>query len=86
MIYPKTKKPKHQLLPKISQWGKAIALYLLLAGIALLMLFPLFWLLTTAFKSPTENIFQFPPQFLPEKPTLVENFIQLSVAKSRYIF
>lgn len=87
MIYPKTKKPKHQLLPKISQWGKAIALYLLLAGIALLMLFPLFWLLTTAFKSPTENIFQFPPQMLPEKPTL-QNFIKVwqAVPFGRYLF
>lgn len=87
MIYPKTKKPKHQLLPEISQWGKAIALYLLLAGIALLMLFPLFWLLTTAFKSPTENIFQFPPQLLPEKPTL-QNFIKVwqAVPFGRYLF
>ena len=75
------------MLPKLSQWGKTIALYLLLGAIALLILFPLFWLITTAFKSPTENIFQFPPQFLPEKPTL-QNFIKVwqSVPFHRYLF
>jgi putative chitobiose transport system permease protein len=37
------------------------------------MLFPLFWLIGTSLKSPTENIFSFPPQILPTQPTL-ENF------------
>ena len=50
-----------------------IATYLLLSGIAILMLFPLLWLIGTAFKSPTEDIFSFPPQLLPSQPTL-ENF------------
>ena len=50
-----------------------IATYLLLSGIAILMLFPLLWLIGTAFKSPTEDIFSFPPQLLPAQPTL-ENF------------
>jgi putative chitobiose transport system permease protein len=40
------------------------------------MLLPLVWLTTTAFKSPTENIFQFPPQFWPAHPTL-QNFVQV---------
>lgn len=53
---------------------KMILTYILLALIAFLMLFPLLWLLSTAFKSPTENIFQFPPQLLPNQPT-VENFV-----------
>ncbi len=48
-----------------------IATYLLLSGIAVLMLFPLLWLIGTAFKSPTEDIFSFPPQLLPSQPTLV---------------
>ncbi|MEM9273866.1 MAG: carbohydrate ABC transporter permease [Cyanobacteria bacterium P01_F01_bin.143] len=47
----------------------AIATYLLLCGIAILMLFPLLWLIGTAFKSPTENIFSFPPQLFPTQPT-----------------
>ncbi len=47
-----------------------IATYLLLSGIAILMLFPLLWLIGTAFKSPTEDIFSFPPQLLPSQSTL----------------
>jgi putative chitobiose transport system permease protein len=53
---------------------KTILMYALLSGIALITLFPLLWLVGTAFKSPTENIFQSPPQLLPAQPTF-ENFI-----------
>jgi putative chitobiose transport system permease protein len=48
--------------------------YLGLGAIALLMLLPLLWLISTAFKSPNENIFQFPPQLIPANPTF-QNFI-----------
>ena len=48
---------------------KVIVTYLLLCAIALLMLFPLLWLIGTAFKSPTEDIFTFPPQIFPRQPT-----------------
>jgi len=58
------------------QLGKNIVIYVLLASIAVAMLFPLLWLLSTAFKSSGENIFQFPPQFIPSQPTL-ENFIKV---------
>ncbi|MGA1263803.1 MAG: carbohydrate ABC transporter permease [Prochlorothrix sp.] len=34
------------------------------------MLLPLLWLVSTALKSPSENIFAFPPQLLPQQPTL----------------
>ncbi|MFB2923184.1 MULTISPECIES: carbohydrate ABC transporter permease [Aerosakkonema] len=47
-----------------------------LSAIAFLMLFPLLWLIGTAFKSPGENIFQFPPQLWPSQPTF-ENFVQV---------
>jgi putative chitobiose transport system permease protein len=47
--------------------------YSKLAIIAIIMLFPLLWLISTALKSPTENIWQSPPQLLPSQPTL-ENF------------
>jgi len=57
-----------------SQFGKSIYLYGVLGAIALLMLFPLLWLISTALKSSTENIFQSPPQLLPSHPTL-ENFV-----------
>ncbi len=50
--------------------------YLFLGAIAVVMLIPLLWLISTAFKSPTENIFQFPPQFLPQQPTL-NNFVRV---------
>jgi putative chitobiose transport system permease protein len=49
-------------------------LYGVLGAISLVMLLPLLWLLSTALKSPDENIFQFPPQFLPAEPTL-QNFV-----------
>jgi putative chitobiose transport system permease protein len=50
--------------------------YGLLIAIALVMMLPLLWLTSTALKSPTENIFQFPPQLLPVHPTL-ENFVRV---------
>ena len=49
--------------------GKLIGTYLILSAIALLMLFPLLWLIGTSFKSPTEDIFSFPPQIFPSQPT-----------------
>jgi putative chitobiose transport system permease protein len=53
---------------------RLVGTYTLLSAIALAMLLPLLWLLSTAFKSPQENIFAFPPQFIPATPTL-QNFI-----------
>jgi putative chitobiose transport system permease protein len=53
-----------------------LGLYLSLGAIALAMLLPLLWLVTTAFKSPTEDIFQFPPQFIPAAPTFA-NFVRV---------
>ena len=60
--------------------------YLLLSCIAIAMLFPLLWLLSTALKAPDENIFQFPPQLLPERPTF-ENFVRIWQAEpfGRYL-
>lgn len=52
---------------------KTIGTYILLSTSALIMLFPLLWLIGTAFKSPSEDIFTFPPQILPTQPTL-DNF------------
>jgi putative chitobiose transport system permease protein len=79
----KTNKPVG--LPR-KTW-KTIAIYLILILIALTMLLPLVWLVSTAFKSPEENIFQFPPQFIPANPT-VQNFIQVWETNpfGRYLF
>ena len=61
------------------QWqamGRMVGTYVLLSAIAVVMLLPLVWLVSTAFKSPSENIFAFPPQFIPQSPTF-ENFIKV---------
>jgi putative chitobiose transport system permease protein len=56
--------------------GKSLATYLGLIAIAIIMLFPLLWLVGTSFKSPTEDIFSFPPQLFPRQPTL-GNFLSV---------
>jgi putative chitobiose transport system permease protein len=53
---------------------KIIRMYVLLGAIAFVMLFPLLWLISTSFKSPQENIFQFPPQLFPRQATF-QNFV-----------
>lgn len=66
---------------------KTVALYALLGAIALAMLLPLIWLVSTAFKAPTENIFEFPPRFWPQSPTL-QNFVTVWQTNpfGRYLF
>ena len=61
--------------------------YGLLSVIAFFMLIPLVWLVSTSFKSPSEDIFQFPPQLLPSQPTF-ENFVTVwqSNPFGRYLF
>lgn len=53
---------------------KTAATYLLLGAIALVMLFPLLWLVEHRPQIPTENVFSFPPQLIPQAPTL-SNFV-----------
>jgi putative chitobiose transport system permease protein len=66
---------------------KVFFTYLLLTGIAVLMLFPLLWLIGTSFKSPAEDIFSFPPQLLPSQPTFA-NFqtVWAEYPFARYLF
>ncbi|NJL21873.1 MAG: carbohydrate ABC transporter permease [Leptolyngbyaceae cyanobacterium SM1_3_5] len=61
--------------------------YLLLSSIAIAMLLPLLWLLSTAFKSSGEDIFQFPPRLIPAEPTIA-NFITVWQTNpfSQYLF
>jgi putative chitobiose transport system permease protein len=72
---------------QLKAYLKILLTYSVLIAIAILILFPLFWLISTAFKSPTENLFNFPPQLLPQKPTF-NNFIQVwqSNPFGRYLF
>lgn len=69
-----------------ASWN-TVATYLLLATIALAMLLPLIWLISTAFKSPSEDIFQFPPQLIPQQPTF-QNFVKVWQANpfGQYLF
>ena len=57
-------------------WVKIVLMYGLLCAIALTMLLPLLWLVSTSFKGPMENLFQFPPQFFPAGPTF-GNFLKV---------
>jgi putative chitobiose transport system permease protein len=72
-------------------WKKSrsqiLLMYGLLGAIALVMLFPLLWLISTALKSATENIFQSPPQLLPSQPTL-DNFFSVwnSLPFGQYLY
>ncbi len=59
---------------KRSPFWRVLGMYVLLGAIAFVMLFPLLWLISTSFKSQTENIFQFPPQLFPSQPTF-QNFV-----------
>ncbi|MGB3532686.1 MAG: carbohydrate ABC transporter permease [Microcoleaceae cyanobacterium] len=72
---------------KFNNYSKIFLTYLILIIIAILMLFPLFWLISTAFKSPTENLFNFSLQLFPEQPTF-NNFIQVWQTHpfGRYLF
>jgi putative chitobiose transport system permease protein len=59
--------------------SKILSLALRYAAIGLAMLFavgPFLWLLSTALKSASENIFAYPPVFIPAEPTL-DNFFRV---------
>ncbi len=61
---------------KSSNQLKHVIRYGVLGAIALVMLLPLLWLVSTSLKSPTEDIFQFPPQLLPRQLTL-NNYVKV---------
>ncbi len=56
-------------LPARGRWLAALQLVLLLL-LALAMLVPLLWLVSTSLKGPAENIFSSPPALLPAQPSL----------------
>ena len=55
--------------PARGRWLAALQLVLLLL-LALAMLVPLLWLVSTSLKGPAENIFSSPPSLLPAQPSL----------------
>jgi putative chitobiose transport system permease protein len=66
----------HLIRRSQSEGIRLVLTYSLLITIAIIMLLPLLWLMSTSLKAPSENIFQFPPQLLPEHPTL-QNFVRV---------
>ncbi len=58
---------------------KRLAQYIILILLVLSAIGPFLWLLSTALKSPGENIFAYPPDFIPDQPTL-RNFAEVWTA------
>jgi putative chitobiose transport system permease protein len=52
---------------------KYVLTYIILIALALFFTFPFLWVISTSFKGP-ENIFTWPPEWIPKKPT-IENYI-----------
>ncbi|MBO8161421.1 MAG: carbohydrate ABC transporter permease [Thermosipho sp. (in: Bacteria)] len=52
---------------------RVVFTYILLIGLALFFTFPFLWVLSTSFKGP-ENVFAWPPEWIPKKPT-IENYV-----------
>ncbi len=70
-----------------SQVWRSFLNYGVLSAIAVFMLIPLVWLVSTSFKSASEDIFKFPPQLLPSQPT-IDNFVTVWQTNpfGRYLF
>lgn len=71
--------PKVKAKRKSKPLGRLVMTYSLLIFVAILMVGPFLWLLSTALKSGGENIFSYPPNFIPEHPTL-HNFSKVMEA------
>lgn len=71
--------PKVKVKKKSKPIGRLVITYSLLIFVAILMVGPFLWLLSTALKSGGENIFSYPPSFIPEHPTL-KNFSKVMEA------
>ena len=53
---------------------KRIFSHIFLIAVTILSIGPFLWLISTALKSPQENIFSYPPKFIPDMITF-QNFI-----------
>lgn len=52
---------------------KSVSIHSILIMVSILSIFPFLWLISTALKGNSENIFQYPPVFIPKFPTF-DNF------------
>jgi putative chitobiose transport system permease protein len=66
------------LLKQLRQWPhwKILGLYGLMFAIAIVLVFPMLWLVSTSLKGPTENLLANPPQLIPQEPTL-QNYAEV---------
>lgn len=60
----------------IKNFFKKLSAHIVLILVCFLSLLPFVWLFSTALKGAGENIFQYPPVFLPKEPT-IKNFIEV---------
>ncbi|MCR8850487.1 carbohydrate ABC transporter permease [Rossellomorea sp. SC111] len=60
----------------VKKMGKVVLQYATLLFVTLIMVGPFLWLLATSLKSGSENIFSYPPQFIPEKITF-GNYVEV---------
>ncbi|MFT4416486.1 carbohydrate ABC transporter permease [Fredinandcohnia humi] len=65
---------KIRKLPTMRKVTQSFLSYFLLTLVAVIMIVPFLWSVSTALKGKDETIFSFPPQFIPENITF-ENFI-----------
>ncbi|WP_244877737.1 carbohydrate ABC transporter permease [Halobacillus kuroshimensis] len=71
--HPKPKKMKRKqkkTKPAPRKIIKTTLSYITLILVSIIMVGPFLWLLATSLKSGSENIFAYPPKFIPENPTL----------------
>lgn len=63
---------------RLGQWPhwQVLGIYGLLLAIALAMVFPMLWLVSTSLKGAGENLLTSPPQLIPQRPTL-DNYHQV---------
>lgn len=57
-------------MKNFKSFSRGFFIHASLITVSLLSIFPFLWLLSTALKGADENIFQYPPVFFPESPTL----------------
>lgn len=59
--------------------AKKVGKYVLCIAVALIMLFPMYWMFTTSFKTPM-NVAKFPPQWWPD-PWTLDNYKELFIKR-----
>lgn len=76
-VQPASRPPIHMIRPKLKRWLAGAAIHLILLVMAVLMIFPLLWLVSTALKEPSKQMI-WPPQLIPN-PLTLKNFGDLFV-------